>query len=245
MTGQFNKRTYLTETEFSVCCAAAGIEKLPSFRFRSDELPGAPETGEALFGMQRRGLLRAEDGALVLEPELSGCFRAIKYAEGYVELYRDMRAEGPCCLLFASGDSLVSVSPGTPGREYAAVSRRGVEQMDEWLDDWGLFLPGNPEDDGGEDEAEEPEDAGLAEFLLRSARAGGDSWRQGAPEQVAACLDCRSIRDGSLRARLFLVHQSLTDLLVLGSGEDVALYRYSRRRLAELTEMLLREEKTL
>ena len=244
MTGQFEKRSYLTETEFSLCCAAAGIGKLSSFRFRRGGVPDTAETGAALFEMQRRGLLRTEGGALVLEPELSAIFRTVKNAKRVLELYQGLReAPGPCCLLYAAGDSLASVFPGKAASEYVGVSLCFIDKLDQWLEDWGLLLPGNPaEAPEGDAEDGEAWDTMIDAFLLRAARAADGAWRKEAPDQAAASLDCRENPGGALRARLLLVRGSLEDALVLGSAEAVTRFRYSAQRLRELVETVLREE---
>jgi len=247
-----SKQYFLSEAEFNLCCAAAGIEAAPCFQ--QSEGDPSEETAEAAVWLltQRKFLHAEEDGGFTLCRELSDSFRTIRDSETVLFLRQNQRQYNlPYCIVYGNSQFLASLQPGDREEDYVGITLYPMDDIDEWLEGVGLVLPGNMPDDlletaaaeKVEDDAFPPE---VEKFLSQNAWPAANApepAEEDFPQEILACVDCYSPRTLELLRRLYLVRLPLFDRMVSGlpNGIDIQMYRPSAVA-AVVRQMLLGEE---
>ena len=244
MSGETRRTVFLSEGEFGLCCAAAGIRRFPGFRFRSQKPMSREAALDTVARLVNRKLVRQEGEKLALSPEISAAFRAMGKAKRFLEVIHAPDMNGSAsAILFRHWGWMASLCPGWPEREYVGLTLYPAEDLAGWLEDQQLLYGENPPPEllRGID-VEEPEGKALRRFLELSLWPdSAQVWKGGVPAELKACMNIRAAGDGRLEGRIYLLRPSLYDLIAEGSPAGLAIRYYSAEALAETVDSLLKE----
>lgn len=201
MTGR--KQIFLTEVEFALCAAAAGMEKLPCFESGLKEPLTDDMINAVVWTMTRDGLLAAEDdGSFTLDNDLSRYFKIMAGSERYCELYRE--SEEPYCIVYKNDDGILSLQPGRRRGDYVGIVEYGAEELTTWLRDMCL-TPENPRYISPS--------AALIAFMDGGAK--GD-----VPGTLKGRIDCKNVSTMELEDRLYIIEDEDGGSLSAKLSED-------------------------
>lgn len=239
------KRYFLSETEFSICCAAAGINGLPCFEGTAGVPPDEAAVETAVWQMVQRGLMKAGEDGFTLCRELSSSFQTMEASQVVLTLRRELHSlSQPYCLAYGANEQLVSLQPGNRKEDYVGIALYEGNEVEEWLEDVRFSLDGNMPDDLLETAEDAGETEGFPSEVEKFLRE--NTWPSpGAPEppqipqEIAGCVDCRDKETMRLLRRCYLVRLSLFDRIVSGSEEGVVSRIYRPGAVAgEIRQML-------
>ena len=101
-----NKVYLLTNREFVLLAAVAGIRKLYGFEMKADEM-AQEEAIYELHNLAKKNYLKVVDGSFTFTEEMNGLFSQIRDADTTMDVHK---ASGRSCILYV-GNRVVKVSP--------------------------------------------------------------------------------------------------------------------------------------
>lgn len=236
------KQEFFTWEEFGLCRAAAGFDRICCYEPPPQGEPSLESLLETVFALIRQGRLAKTPDGFIAAGETAACFQQMGQAQSMLFLYR-REYQTPVCLLYGGAERFVSVQPGRREGEYVGICSYAFDELPEWIADMGIVLPGNLPDDllCTVQEEPEPQGADVRAFLTRNVHPA-DRRTEQPPEEIPWFAEQRRASNGHLLATLFLVRQSLFDLIVTGARDGITQQLYQTGALAEIFQSMLKDK---
>lgn len=208
---------------------AMGYRKV--YGFLPAEVPNRQQSLQWFADLVRKEILRAENGALVLQPPWNRCLRHWGQARAVLRLHT--AAPGPDCCCYPHTHGILVCAPQPRRPEMLRLTELAYPQLWDWLAD-AYDLP-----------AEEPD------LLCQQREGGGDptaaqAWQEGTPPEKLPgflfLLEWRPLPEGTSRRMAALQHPLYRELL-WQRGTEVVQTPYTRAELEQGLQQWLGPEK--
>lgn len=222
---------YLKNFELAVLLSMKGMTELFGIRIAGIQNPEKAAVYQALFALEKKKLLSAEEGGMTIKPRLDSLLDDIKNAEEML-YYTDRLAENPDQCIYLSREAVFLSGYGKSG-EMNRLEGVSLDALPEKLCECGFHLENLASDEKlyRREEVIRPEMGAQAERLFGKefCAAGADDW--GA---VTDCLRVFSLKEKRCVRQYVLIKDKLEDYIGVTDASGTKVYRYSKKKMAEL-----------
>ena len=226
---QVTKAFYLKTIEFKILLALKGMKEIFGFKLCGEDDIAQAQVNQAIFELNKKGIVFAENNKLILIPEMNELLDAISQADRIL-IMSDCEGRYPeQCVYIA--DRAVSLQIAGQNKELVRLERIDSEVLPEWLMEVGGKLEQIITDESFYEEqpAERPGLRHLATELFEKQRELVFEQKK-----VKVCFEVISLMTRKRMSMIFLYNDEIYDYIVVTNGIQSEVYPYSMKKLHQM-----------
>lgn len=226
---QVTKAFYLKTIEFKILLALKGMKEIFGFKLSGEEDIDQMQVNQAIFELNKKGIVSTGNNKLVLIPEMNELLDAISQADRILIMSECEGRYPEQCIYVA--DKAVSLQIAGQNKELVRLEGIETEVLPEWLMEAGGKLEQIITDESlyEEQPIERPEIRQLATELFEKGKE--EIYEQ---KRIKVCFEVISLLTRKRMSMIFLYNDEINDYIIATSSMQSEIYSYSMKKLHQV-----------